>query len=474
MLILVACSHSGPVEESSKPFNVLFIAIDDLNDWTGFLKGHPQAKTPNLDRLAAESRIFERAYCAVPACNPSRVAIMTGMHATTTGIYHNPNYMWDSEAIRNSAITLPKYFSQHGYYTAAKGKLFHHQDGKWAEPDQWDKFEPPSGNRMGKHPDFSENQLASGMPADAKRQRNFDWGSLKVELEETSDYHIAQFAAEQLSKAHDKPFFVAAGLFRPHLPWYVPEGYLEQFPLEHIILPDVKVDDLNDIPPVGIQISSGLKERSDYQRVKEYGKFKEAVQAYLASIKYADDCLGIILDALDNSPHKDNTIVVLWGDHGWHLAEKLHYRKFTLWEEAVRVPLLIKVPGMTENGQPSKRTVSLLDLYPTLTELCGLPQNEKVEGLSLVPMLKDPRASRERPALTSLQPGRHTVRSEQFRYIRYEDGTEELYDHDTDPMEWHNLAGDRAYEAVKKEHAKWIPQNIHPAIGEDDNSWKTK
>lgn len=474
LLLLTSCNKS---KLNDHPYNVLFIAIDDLNDWTGFLGGHPQAQTPNLDRLAAQSLIFERAYTAVPACNPSRVAIMTGMPAASTGIYQNDHYMWDSQALKDKqAISLPKYFAQHGYHTMAMGKLFHQQNlGKFAHAEEWDVFHDRKGNGMNKHPDFSDTLLVNGMEANQRRHRNFDWGTLQdVAFESTSDYHIAKFAADELLKEQEKPFFLAAGLFRPHLPWYLPKGYYEQFPLEDIMVPSFMEEDMDDIPEMGRKVSQGFMEHGDYQRLKRYDKFKEPVQAYLASMKYADDCLGLILDALDKSPYKDNTIVILWGDHGWHFGEKLHYRKFALWEESNRVPLLIRVPGMTKGGSRSPRTVSLLDLYPTLVEACGLPENLQTEGHSLIPLLENPEQEWPYPAISTMGFMQHSVRTEQYRYIVYKDGTEELYDHSNDPQEWTNLAGHQDYQAIKASLKTHLPQTNAPQVSNPDTTWEVQ
>ncbi|MBX2874489.1 MAG: sulfatase [Saprospiraceae bacterium] len=470
LFFCLGCGSSSKLTQASKPapYNVLFIAIDDLNDWVGFLGGHPQAKTPNLDRLAASSMIFEKAYTVVPACNPSRVALLTGMSPHTTGVYHNANDMWKSERISEKAITLPKYFSQHGYFTTAKGKIFHSSQGERAEPEQWDSFHNPTGKGLGKHPDKTASVLASGIPIESPKDKNFDWGVIEdVFLEESRDFKTAQFAAEELLKPHNKPFFIGCGIFRPHLPWYVPKGYMEQFPLEDIQLPPIKEDDLEDVPEIGQKMAKGLDAKSDFQRLKRYGKLKEAVRAYLASMKYADDCLGLVLDALNKSPHKGNTIIVLWGDHGWHLGEKLHYRKFALWEEATRVPLLIHVPGMTE-GQKCSRPVSLLDLYPTLTVLCQLPANPNTDGLSLIPLLKSPNRSWDRPVLSTMGFKRHTVRDQRYRYIQYEDGSEELYDHENDPQEWENLAQLDAYQKIINQLKKWLPKENSKEVGNVD------
>lgn len=460
ILSSLTCSSSSKLLQSQKerPYNVLFIAVDDLNDWVGFLGGHPQAKTPNLDRLAAKSMVFEKAYCVVPACNPSRVALLTGMSPHTTGIYHNDNDMWKSERIKQKATTLPRYFAQHGYFTSAKGKIFHSSAGKRAEPTQWNAFHDPTGKGLGQHPNKTDEVLASGLPIESNKDKNFDWGVIQdVFLEESRDFKTAQFAAEELLKPHDQAFFIGCGIFRPHLPWYVPKGYLEQFPLEDIQLPPIQENDLEDLPEIGQKMAKGLDPKSDYQRLKRFGKLKEAVRAYLASMKYADDCLGLVLDALNKSPHKDNTIIVLWGDHGWHLGEKLHYRKFALWEEATRVPLLIHTPDMIE-GKKCSRPVSLLDLYPTLTELCQLPPNPNTDGQSLVPLLKNPNRSWDRPAISTMGYKRHAVRDERYRYIQYEDGSAELYDHEEDPQEWKNLAQEKGFESTIKRLRKWIPK----------------
>lgn len=468
LLGCLACGSSAKLTQkaAATPYNVLFIAVDDLNDWVGFLGGHPQAKTPNLDRLAARSMVFEKAYCVVPACNPSRVALLTGMSPHTTGVYHNANDMWKSKRIREKAITLPKYFSEQGYYTTAKGKLFHAAQGKRAEPEQWDLFHHPTGKGLGKHPDKTAMILASGMPVESNKDKNFDWGVIdNVMLEESRDFKTAQFAAEELFKKHDKPFFIGCGIFRPHLPWYVPKGYLEQFPLEEVQLPPIKENDLEDIPTIGKNIAQGLDPKSDYQRLKRFGKLREAVRAYLASMKYADDCLGLVLDALEKSAYKDNTIIVLWGDHGWHLGEKLHYRKFALWEEATRVPFLIYTPSM-ESGKTCNRPVSLLDIYPTLTELCQLPSNSQVNGQSLVPLLKNPQRAWNRPAISTMGFRRHAVRDERYRYISYEDGSEELYDHENDPQEWTNLAKDPQYKSIINKLKKWVPKENEKEVEE--------
>jgi arylsulfatase A-like enzyme len=256
----------------------------------------------------------------------------------------------------------------------------------------------------------------------------------------------------QLNRQHDKPFFLACGFFRPHLPWYVPKKYFDSYPLDKIRLPQVNENDLHDVPPMGQQMAR----RKDHDNVRKYDQWREAVQGYLASITFVDECVGRVIDALDNSAFRDNTLIVLWSDHGWHLGEKLHWRKFALWEEATHNVLYFAGPGLASGRCDAP--VNLLDIYPTLVELCLLPSRAQLEGVSLVPLLQDPRAQWQRPALTTHGFSNHSVRSQRWRYIRYADGTEELYDHDTDSLEWTNLAEDPQYRRVIDELSQWLPK----------------
>ncbi|MCB0631579.1 MAG: sulfatase [Saprospiraceae bacterium] len=435
LLLSVSCtlktSQRTGDHKRKQACNILFIAVDDLNDWTGFLGGHPQTQTPFMDQLAGEGMVFERAYCAASVCNPSRAAIMSGFRPSTTGVYHNGEEMFDVPMIREGMM-LPQYLSKYGYKTMARGKIYHTPDtGK----DTWDVWSEVSGSygRVKKSKGYLANGILRGEMAD-----NMDWGPTDAALEDTPDFLNADWAAQQLQQDHDKPFFLACGIFRPHLKWHVPKEFFDKFNPEQLVLPEVRENDLNDV-------GDNAGPTREYLTIKAHGKQAEAVQAYLANINYADACIGHLLTALDQSKYRDNTIVVLWGDHGWHLGEKLRYKKFTLWEEACRSPLIIKVPGMTSPSSRSARTVNLLDLYPTLVELAGLPANKNNEGLSLVPLLKDQDAAWDYPSLTQMGDGRNSLRTEQFRYIHYEDGTEELYDHSVDPMEWKNLINDPAY-----------------------------
>lgn len=434
-LFALAFAAGVAAEETKRP-NVLFIAIDDLNHWVGHLKRNEQAKTPHIDRLAERGVSFVHAYCAAPACNPSRAALLSGMRPSTTGVYHNPDDWTNSIA---EGITLPAWFKSHGYYVGGAGKIYH---GSLGRKSDWTEFYDAKG----------------GDPkpgAAARKAGQLPIASLEdVSDEEMSDWKIADWVIGEMKKERDEPFFLACGLRKPHLPWNVPQKWFDEHPLDGATLPPTTENDLADVPPAGHKIA---RPQGDHAAMLKTDMWHEAVQAYLAACSYTDMNVGRVLDALDASGHSDDTIVVLWGDHGWHLGEKEHWRKFALWEEATRAPLVWVVPGKTQEGKLCERPVDFLAIYPTLCELCDLPLPGHLEGKSLVPQLVDPAAERDAPALTTHGKGNHASRSERFRYIRYADGSEELYDHQADPYEWKNLAGDPAFDATKKELASYFP-----------------
>lgn len=451
LLLLVGLSASA----AERP-NVLFIAIDDLNDWIGALGGHPQARTPNLDRLAERGVLFTHAYTVVPACNPSRAALMTGIPAHQSGVYLN-SQPW--RPAMPDAVTLPQHFRKAGYWVGGAGKIYH---GAYPDPASWDEYWPSQTKNKPDDP-MPPNRPVNGIPKAA----HFDWGPVDVPTEEMGDAQVVDWVSAKLAGEFDKPFFLACGIFRPHLPWYAPQKYFDKFPLESIELPSVNPDDLVDVPAGGIRMA---KPAGDHKKVLDHNQYRQAVQGYLASIALVDDTLGWLFDALDNSRYADNTIIVLWSDHGWHLGEKSHWRKFALWEEATRVPLMIVAPkgvapGLQEGTKAGMRVdapVSLLDIYPTLVELAGIEENSALAGWSLVPLLKNPKAKWDKPALTTHGRGNHALRTPLYRYIRYADGGEELYDHRTDPMEWKNLARDPQYSGVIGALKPWLPQTDAP------------
>lgn len=339
------------------------------------------------------------------------------------------------------AVTLPRYFADNGYDVMGTGKIFHIP---YNDLSSWPVYYP--------EPDSPE---PDDQPVAGKANDSFDWAPMPVADEEMADYQTVQRGIEYLQGRREKPFFLAVGVYKPHLPWYVPEAYFDRYPLEQVTIPDTRDDDLEDLPEEGQRMA---RTRGDHEFVLENKLWQRAVQGYIASISFADAQIGRLLDALESSPYKDNTIIVFFSDHGWHLGEKQHWRKFTLWEEATRVPFIMVVPGMTPEGSVCQRTVSLLDIYPTLVDLCRLPPGKELEGRSLTPLLKDPAAAWKYPAITTNGMGNHAVRSERWRYIQYNDGTEELYDHQNDPNEWNNLAGEPEYEAIRVELAGWLPR----------------
>lgn len=445
--------------------NVLFLGVDDWRDWVGCLGAFPAVKTPNLDRLASEGLLFTNAHCAAPVCNPSRTALLTGLRPSTSGVYSN-NHWW--KPALPDVVTLPRYFKQNGYYVAGGGKIFHHMPG-FNDPDAWhDYFHWADANKQNGWAGGYNSELDVRPPhiplAGVNQYRvEFDFGPVDNPDSDFPDYKVASWASAFLSRPAKNPFFLAVGMFRPHISWYVPRKYYEMYPLERIKLPEVMENDLDDVPAAALRLQQ-VKIPDEHNLVVKKGKWKEAVQAYLACISFSDAMVGRVLAGLEAGPHHNNTIVVLWSDHGYHLGEKQAWHKFTLWEESTRVPLMFAAPGVTRAGTRCRRPVSLVDLYPTLLELCGLPGNARLDGQSLVPLLRKPEARWERPVVITSGFGNHSVRDERWRYIRYEDGSEELYDHDQDPKEWRNLAGKPGHENIKRKLAGWLPRKNQPEV----------
>ena len=438
---------NGAASEEQRP-NILFIAIDDLNDWTGTYGGHPQTKTPNLDRLAARGMQFNNAHCQSPICGPSRNSLLTGILPSTSGLYFLKPLSIRATDTLKKAVTLPQYFLQHGYQTMAAGKVFHGND---------EISFPEFGGEFGGLGPYPKKRISYH-----RGSKNVDWGIVSFKDEEMPDFKVADWTIEQLNKQHDKPFFLGCGFYRPHVPWYVGKKWFEKFPRESIKLSEVLEKDGDDISGYAKKLTySAAAPRHSW--VLENDEWKHSVQAYLASIHFVDHQLGRVLDALENSHFADNTLVVLWSDHGYHLGEKQRWAKRSLWEESTRVPLIIAGPGIPR-GKSSARPVGLIDLYPTLVEYAGLPEKPGLEGASLMPLVENPEAPWDRPAITSFGPNNHAIRSERWRYISYADGSEELYDHSVDKNEWHNIAGDPRYAEVIRKHRRWLPQVNAPLV----------
>lgn len=461
-ILAFACMAWAPSLHAAGKPNVLFISVDDLNDWIGCLGGHPQAKTPNLDRLAASGVLFRNAYCDAPSCNPSRAAILSGLPPRSSGLYQNPQKLRE---VMPEQELMPRYFSKQGYWSAGSGKLLHYV----IDPQSWDDYYPEKSKDDPFPPTFNPKNRPINLPVGGPWQyQETDWAALDVSDETYGgDSLVAKWIGDQLNKKHDKPFFLACGIYRPHEPWFVPKKYFEPFPLDSIQLPPgYKEDDLDDVPAEGQRIARNRY----FPHIQKHDQWKKGIQAYLASIHYADAMIGRVLDSLDASPQRDNTIIVLWSDHGWHLGEKEHWQKFTAWRAASRVPLMIRVPkgapGLAEGTKPGSicdQPVNLVSLFGTLTELCGLPAKPDIENQSLIPLLRDPASTWPHPAITHLDhPQNFAISTQHWRYIHYRDGGEELYHIEKDPYEWHNLASLPEHTSKLGEMRALIPEKIAP------------
>ena len=431
--------------------NVLLISIDDLNDWTGCLGGHPQAKTPHIDRLAARGTLFANAHCQSPVCNPSRASLMTGRYPHTSGVYFLGPDLKQAPSLKN-LDTLPERFAQHGYRTLAAGKLFHGGDGR---------FFQEYGGSMGGFGPRPKKKISQphGHPL-------WDWGAFPDRDDAMPDHKIAHWAVNKLKTMPadlDKPFFMGVGFYRPHVPMFAPKKWFDLFPREEIQLPEVKANDREDLSDYAIALTNDKHVSPEHEWVVSAGEWDHAVQSYLASTAFADHCLGLVLDALDASPHKDNTIVVLFSDHGFHLGEKQRWAKRTIWEDGDRVPLIVSAPGM-KAGQRTAKPAQLLDIFPTLLALTGLPADDAQEGNSLLPLLKNPQAEWPHISLSSFGQGNYAIRSEHFRYIRYADGSEEFYDHRNDPHEWNNMIGNADLADAIEQHRQHLPKKDVPTL----------
>ncbi len=405
-----------------------------MNDWVTHLNTHPNVQTPNFDRLAASGITFTHAYAASPLCNPSRASLISGLRPSTTSMYDNEQDWRRLIPANQSFLT---HFKNNGYYVAGAGK-FHH-DGQ-DRPSEWHEYERRRNDQC---------------PANTKGPGKLVYGKGNCDDGDMDDHRIADWIIDKINQQHDKPFLLTAGFRNPHTPWVVPEKYFDLYPLADVQLPNTLDGDLDDMPAIAQKIATFERY---HKAVTDAGQWKEEVQAFLATISFVDFELGRILDALDNSSYKNSTVVVLWSDHGWHMGEKQHWRKRTLWEEGTRIPYIWRVPGINTAGSSSQRTVDLTGLYPSLCELAGIDIPEHVEGSSLVPLLSNPEAQWDKPAISTCGYQNHSVRTERWRYIRYSDGSEELYDHDADPDEFINLADDSQFEAVKNELAQHLPK----------------
>ena len=442
----IAVEAAGAAEQR---MNVLMLISDDLNSW---LLENPERYTgkviaPNIKALAESGVNFKYAYTAAPVCSPSRTAFFSGVAPWKTGIYNNAQTINKSEVLNQDAVlSLAGLFKKGGYDTFGYGKITH----GWDQKEHWDE-----------HVGHKRDPAPPGAPLAKLSGGESDWGPIHLTEEQMNDTGGADKAIAILEKQHDKPFFLAYGSFNPHMPWYVPQKYFDLYPLDQIVLPELKEGDLDDLPPLARAVSDGPGSFAD--KVIKSGKHKEAVQAYLATTTYVDTQMGRVLNALEKSPYKDNTIVVFLTDHGFHLGEKLHWQKTTLWEEGTHTLLMFRAPGVTQAGGVSERFVSLMDIYPTLAELCGLTPPAYLDGRSLVPLLKDPKAPWESTAMTGLCHKTKTdlayvsIRHELGRYTSYGSEEEEFYDTTKDPREWTNQIANPDYATTVEKLRALVP-----------------
>ena len=448
-------------QQDGKP-NILFIAIDDLNDWTGILKGNPQARTPHMEKLASQGVVFTNAHCAAPACGPSRSALMSGIRPSTSGNYVNKNSIIKNPILNNSVL-LPEFFQQNGYYVCGAGKLFHGNHFKREIQGRgFDEYYPSMKQDL---PPW-EFKFSTSLPLNGIKKIAIyvDWGPYHpdVTIEDTCDGKTAKWAEEKLLGGELKePFFLGAGIFEPHLPNYTLQKYFDRFPLDEIELPEgYREGDTEDVP----KASSTMEHPRWFKKINDAGQWKPAVQAYLACTAMVDDLIGQIVGALEKSKYADNTIIVLWSDHGFQLGEKERWAKYSLWERATRVNLVWVAPGVTKPGSTSAKPVNLLDIYPTLASLTGCePPEKQLEGNDLTVLMEDPEASWDKTSLTVFGYKNYGIRSERYRYIVYADGTEELYDHEKDKLEWHNLADSPEYADIKEKMREGLPAHHEPS-----------
>lgn len=459
------------IEQRSAPAdapNVVMLALDDQNDWLGFLGAQPGAVTPHLDALAERARVFTAAYCAAPMCLPSRTAVMLGRHPHETEIYDHSD---DSD--RRYAELLPRSptliddFWAAGYRTFGTGKLFHRgATDRFTDHRPTATFVEPGveGREAGREtaastvtadPSWLDPYTGRPLGPDPARDKAaIDFGPSGRSSEDQPGFESVRFACEVVAGDHDAPFFLSVGLSLPHVPWRVPGEFFDLHPLDAVHVPVHFDGDLDDVGPEARALAAFP---GSYERIRDAGLIRQAVQAYMAATSYVDWCYGQVLAALEASPHRDDTVVVLWSDHGFHLAEKLHFHKFTLWEPATRVPFLLADPRDRGLAGTTDVPVSLMDLGPTLLARCGLPTLVDWAGRDLQAVIDDPSLARQRPPLMTWRAGNHAVRRDDWRYIRYATGEHELYDLAVDPDELRNLAADPAFAPVIAELAAFLP-----------------
>ena len=442
---------------SDRP-NIVMIAIDDLNDWVEPLGGHPDVQTPHMQKLAKRGVTFTNAHCQAPLCNPSRTSLMTGRRPTTTGVYGLAPWIRTVPGFEK-VVTLPQHFQSAGYQTLIGGKIYHgggaKRKGGKLECNVWG---PNAG--VGARP---KKKLIP--PTPGGNHPLMDWGTFPHKDEDKGDWRVASWAVDQIERMPgDKPFFLSVGFFLPHVPCFATQKWFDLYPDESLTMPPILEGDRDDTPESSWFIHWDLPEPRTSWLV-ETNQLRNLVRSYLACVSFVDSQVGRVISAVENSPYADNTIIVLWSDHGYHLGEKAISGKNSLWQRSTRVPLIFAGPSIPKN-QKCNQPAELLDIYPTLSQLVGLDDPVGVEGISLVPQIKDVNTPRDRPAICTHNAGNHSVCDTRWRYVVYADGGDELYDRQQDPNEFENLIGpgkDRSeHQAVIKRLSSWLPKNEKP------------
>ena len=443
LLMLIGSNWTLMAQTKLQP-NILMIAVDDLNDFIGGM-GHPDAITPNLDRLISKGVLFSNAQTQSPMCSPSRAAIMTGLRPSTTGIYGmiQDNQIKGTNEVTQNTDFMHQYFKDAGYYTMGIGKIFHNH-----APDGL--LDESGGRESGFGPAPAQRIYWD------KKGTSTDWGPFPERDDQMPDYRSAKWAIERINKTYDQPFFLSVGFLRPHVPWHVPQKWFDLYDTSKIQLPPYLENDRDDLPKIALEIDD-LPMMPTTEWAIENNQWKNIIHAYLASVSFVDHYVGEVINAMEKSPYADNTIVVLWSDHGYRLGEKGSFAKVALWNRATISPLIFSGPGIPQNERVDA-PVELFSIYPTLAELCNLPPNENIEARSIYALLKNPKLNWEAPAITTWGRNNHAIVTKGYRYIRYEDGSEELYLLQQDPNEWHNVAGEKEYAKVKGELAKFLPK----------------
>lgn len=450
LLVLIVGAYGTPTED--KRPDIVFIIVDDLNDWLGCLGGHPDAKSPHIDALAAGGMLFTQAYCNSPQCRPSRTSLNHGIYPFKTGTYFNARYR---EETKITTPTMQQFFMNHGYRVVSGGKVFHGTPGKFGD----ELFRKPKDP---KPPKGKDKFRSAGAPNDGFALDVFD--------EEMSDYKVASWAIKQWNQVTDKPLFMSVGFFRPHRPLQVPKPWFNRFPLDSIRRPAKPegVDDWNDTPEFARKLARSHAHKpmhnglSDHEHIVAHDQWDATVQAYQASVAFVDHQIGRFVDRLKENPRGRETYIMLVSDHGWHLGEKKHWCKGAIWEQTTHIPFIVQGPGV-KAGSKCTHPVSLIDVYPSLVDFAGLEIPNWLNGASVKPQLADPSTPRG-AAISSYGEGNTSIRTEHWRYIRYEDGSEELYDHRVDPNEWVNLANKPEHKETKQRLASLIPANQHSGL----------